>query len=133
MLKGDCINRDDYIEASQVNSSATDDFDFDSFGSESIDYSSAIKELIELGYSYGFYFVIACNEYQTVRDVLHYGAGILNKLSNRIVFAISDKDCDDLVEGVQLSGMNNISAIFTDGIKRTMQFKPYAVPNTDKI
>lgn len=133
MLKGDCINRDDYIEASQVNSSATDDFDFDSFGSESIDYSSAIIELIELGYSYGFYFVIACNEYQTVRDVLHYGAGILNKLSNRIVFAISDKDCDDLVEGVQLSGMNNISAIFTDGIKRTMQFKPYAVPNTDKI
>lgn len=133
MLKGDCINRDDYIETSQVSSSVADDFDFDSFGTESIDYSAAIKELIELGYSYGFYFVIACNEYQTIRDVLHYGAGIFNKLSNRIVFAISDKDCDDLVEGVQLSGMNNISAIFTDGIKRTMQFKPYAVPNTDKI
>lgn len=137
MLKGDYINRDDYIEAdnTQSNVNSSDDFDFDSMGvgSENIDYSSAIKELIELGYSYGFYFVIACNEYQSVRDVLHYGAGILNKLNNRIVFAISDKDCDDLIDGIQLSGMNNISAVFTDGIKRTMQFKPYAVPNTDKI
>lgn len=132
MLKGEYINRDDYIELKQVvNSNTIDDFDIDSCGTEKIDYSLAIKELIEFGYLYCFYFVIACNEYQTVRDVLHYGAGLLNKFSNRIVFSISDKDCDDLVEGVQLSDMNNISAIFTDGIKHTMQFKPYTVPRLD--
>ena len=96
------------------------------------DYPSAIKELIELGYAYGMYFVITCNEYQTVKDVLHYGSGLLSKLTNRIVFAISDKDSDDLIDGVHVSNMNNITAVFTDGIKRTLQFKPYAFPTEIK-
>ena len=94
-----------------------------------IDYSVAIKELIEFGYAYGIYFIITFNEYQSVKELLHYGAGLLNKFTNRIVFSISDKDCDDLIEGVQVSGLNNITAIYTDGIKNTLQFKPYALKN----
>lgn len=131
MLKGDFINRDDYIEEDRYIAPEKDDGGLDfNFGdsSDTIDYSSAIKELIELGYAYGMYFVITCNEYQTVKDVLHYGSGILSKLTNRIVFAISDKDSDDLIDGVHVSNMNNITAVFTDGIKRTLQFKPYSYP-----
>lgn len=135
MLKGDYINRDDYIEAdfsASTESNDTFNFDFD-YSSNSVDYSAAIKELIEMGYAYGIYFVIACNEYQTAREVLHYGANIMNKLSNRIVFAISDKDSDELIDGVQVSGMNNVTAVYTDGIKRTMQFKPYGLPDINNI
>lgn len=133
MLKGEFINRDDYIEAdysTAINEADEGGLDF-SFGnsSDAIDYPSAIKELIELGYAYGMYFVITCNEYQTVKDVLHYGSGLLSKLTNRIVFAIGDKDSDDLIDGVHVSNMNNITAVFTDGIKRTLQFKPYAFPS----
>lgn len=136
ILKGDYINREDYIEADFSSQPKVDDggldFNFDDT-SETIEYSSALKELVELGYAYGIYFVIACNEYQTVREVLHYGASLLNKLTNRIVFAISDKDSDELIEGVQLSGMNSVTAVYTDGIKRTMQFKPYSVPELSNM
>lgn len=128
MLKGDYINREDYIESSEPFSD-----DFENASNEMIDYSASIKELIELGYSYGFYFIITCNDYQTIRDVLHYGAGVLNKFTNRIIFALSDRDSDELIEGIQVSQMNNVTAVFTDGIKRTLQFKPYTVPDADKI
>lgn len=135
MLKGDYINRNDYIESnSEDNIVEGGGLDLGEFGhaeSDEIEYSVAIKELIEFGYSYGLYFVIACNEYQTVRDVLHYGAGLLGKLSNRIIFAISDKDSDDLIDGIQVSGMNHITAVYTDGIKKVMQFKPYSIPTLE--
>lgn len=136
ILKGDYIRRDDYIETTFSAFSKVDDggLDFDyNDNMEMIEYSSALKELIELGYAYGIYFVIACNEYQTVREVLHYGAGLMNKLTNRIAFAISDKDSDELIEGVQVSGMNDVTAVYTDGIKRTMQFKPYSIPKVSDI
>lgn len=135
MLKGDYINRSDYIEdvSDEKSSSEADPLglDLSSFGEDdnSIDYSSSIKELIELGYAYGIYFILSCSEYQTVKDVLHYGAGLLDKFSNRIIFSISDKDGDDLIDGVQVSGLNNVTAIYTDGIKRTLQFKPYNIPS----
>lgn len=136
VLKGDYVKRDDYIETNFSASSKFDDgglnFGFDD-NSEMIEYSSALKELIELGYAYGIYFVITSNEYQTVREVLHYGAGLMNKLTNRIVFAISDKDSDELIDGIQVSGMNNVTAVYTDGIKRTMQFKPYSIPKVSDI
>lgn len=137
MLKGEYINRDDYIETNSPNeandSGGLDLGEFGGTDEESVDYSSAVKELIESGYAYGFYFVITCSEYQTVKDVLHYGAGILGKLSNRIVFAISDKDSDDLIEGIQVSGMNSITAVYSDGIKKVMQFKPYKTPSLEII
>lgn len=134
IIKGDLINRDDYIDNSAEKPADNGDFNFDFDAvSDTIQYSSAIKELIELGYAYGIYFIVACNEYQTVKDVLHYGAGLLNKFTNRIIFAISDKDSDDLIDGIQVSGMNSVTAVYTDGIKKTMQFKPYAVPKIDII
>ena len=137
MLKGEYINRDDYIEKdssnSVVNNGGLDLGGFGSLDAEDIDYTTAIKELIESGYAYGIYFIIACNEYQTVKDVLHYGAGILSKLNNRIVFAISDKDSDDLIEGIQVSGINSITAVYSDGIKKVMQFKPYSTPSLENI
>lgn len=132
ILKGDYINREDYIESESEKDSVRDSFDFDS-APETIQYSTALKELIELGYAYGIFFIVTCNEYQTVKDVLHYGAGLLSKFTNRIIFAISDKDSDDLIDGIQLSGMNDVTAVYTDGIKKTMQFKPYAVPSIEKI
>lgn len=135
MLKGDRINREDYIETEEKQEETKDDdFSFNFSSSRGgTDYMAMIKDLVETGYTYGLHFVIGCNDYQAVKDILNYGASLLNKLTNRIVFAISDRDCDSLIEGVQVSGMNNISAIFTDGIKRTMQFKPYALPNLDKM
>ena len=131
MLKGDYINRDDYIPADTVVSDdlTKDEGELNFNLLDLIDYSVAIKELIEFGYAYGIYFIITFNEYQSVKELLHYGAGLLNKFTNRIVFSISDKDCDDLIEGVQVSGLNNITAIYTDGIKNTLQFKPYALKN----
>ena len=136
ILKGDYINREDYIETDFSAPPKVDDggldFSFDD-APETIEYSSALKELVELGYAYGIYFVIACNEYQTVREVLHYGASLMNKLTNRIVFAISDKDSDELIDGIQVSGMNSVTAVYTDGIKRTMQFKPYSTPQVSDI
>lgn len=138
-LKGDIVNRDDYIEndnsTTDIDIDINDDLDmsgFDDIG-DSFDYSTAIKELIELGYAYGIYFVLASNDYQTIREVLHYGAGLLNKLSNRIVFAINDKDSDELIDGIQVSGMNDVTAVYTDGIKRTMQFKPYSLPSISEL
>ena len=135
MFNGESICRDDYIEPG-----ASEDvrdyggLDLGDFGSSDtlyIDYTAAMKELIESGYTYGFYFVITCSEYQTVKEVLHYGAGVLTKLNNRIIFSISDKDSDDLVEGVQVSDMSCITAVYSDGIKNKLQFKPYAVPSVD--
>lgn len=129
MLKGDTINRDDYIPpAIETVNLDEDDWGIKNFEQDSDDYSSKIKELIESGYAYGLHFVISCNEYQVIREVLHYGAGLLNKLNNRIVFAINDKDSDDLINGIQVSGMNNITAVYSDGIKKILQFKPYGLP-----
>jgi len=135
VLKGDRIIRNDYIEGSLVQTNEdVDPFSIDSTKyMENYDYSSMIKDIIETGYIYGINTILICNDYLVVKDVLHYGSSILNKLPIRIVFSISDKDCDDLIEGAKVSNINDITVLCTDSLKNTFQFKPYEIKNQEHI
>lgn len=135
ILKGDKINRDDYIEPEKKeDKAAKDDFDFDFLTKrDEYDYSEMLSSLIENGYSYGFNFIIYSNDYQTVKDALRYGSNLLSKISHRIIFALSDKDADELIDGISLSNLNSITAVYTDGIRKTLQFKPYALPKIEEV
>ena len=108
-LAGDNIERSDYI---------SDAFDY-------FDYGTSLKELIETGSSYGIFFVIDNPDYQAVQKSIQYGAGCMEKFPLRILFSISERDSDFLIGGTSTKELNSITAVFTDGLKAPLQFKPY--------
>jgi hypothetical protein len=60
---------------------------------------------------------------------MYYGENILSKFPERIVFALSNNDADNLIDGVSVSGLRDNTVFYSDGVKSAFQFKPYIVPD----
>ncbi len=123
---------DDNIEDT---SSSTDDL-FDFLGNTSalpsgrVNYKGKLLELLENGYTYGINFVITANDYLTIRE---YMSDVLSRIPKRIIHSISSVDADRLINGITTEGLNPNVVVYTDGIRNTYQFKPYAKPPAEWI
>ena len=74
--------------------------------------------LIESGSMYGIYFVISSLEYQAVRDSMcTYGENTLKHFPERIVFALSPADSEFLLDDLNVSGLQDNTVYFTDGVQ----------------
>lgn len=144
MLKGELVDESEYLDV-ETEEAPIDEADpfasLTSFMSSRSSGSSGnttasnekLKRLIEDGSGFGIHFVVSCLEYQTVRDCMHYGEGLLAKFPERIIFALSDSDADNLVENVSVAGLRDNTVYFTDSVKDTYQLKPYIAPSAPEL
>jgi hypothetical protein len=89
---------------------------------KTISYKSKLISIIENGYLYGINFVISCPDYLSIKDTLNE---VLPKFKNRIIFELNERDADKLIPNVSINGIPKNIAIYTNGIDKTFQFKPY--------
>ena len=133
MLKDERVMEEDYIPAAPVENTGIS-FDFgQNYGMDSGSVSEKLLAVINDGASYGIFMIVSSLEFQTVKDCMHYGANTLPKFPERIIFSLGDNDSDHLIEGVTVSRMRDNTVYFSDGVKRAFQYKPYTIPERDKI
>ena len=83
-------------------------FDFgmaEDYSTSSMSVSEKLLQLIDDGSNYGIFFVVSSLEYQSVKENMYYGENILSKFPERIIFALSNNDADNLIDGVSVSGI----------------------------
>ena len=135
MFRGESVDEGEFSENCSSDFSNESAFNFGA----SEDYSAQITitekllQLIDEGSSYGIFFVVSSLEYQSVKENMYYGENILAKFPERIVFALSNNDADNLIDGVAVSGLRDNTVCFTDGVKATFQLKPYVMPEVDSL
>jgi len=129
MFRGESVDESEF----GISSNSSDDYtgsDFDaSEGYSSLTITEKLLQLIDDGSSYGIFFVVSSLEYQSVKENMYYGEDILAKFPERIVYALSDNDAGNLIDGAAVSGLRDNTVYFTDGIKATFQYKPYVMPD----
>jgi len=137
MFRGETVDEAEFA----VSSSPSEDsygnqaFNFGSdtdYSMSSLSVTEKLLELIENGSSYGIFFVVSSLEYQSVKENMYYGENVLAKFPERIIFALSNNDADNLIDGVAVSGLRDNTVFFTDGIKSTFQLKPYIMSNVSE-
>ena len=139
MLKDETIDESEFLgaEVSEPNVSVVKDpFDWgvEPIGTSTNESaSSQLRKMIDDGSSCGIFFVISCLEYPVVKETMYYSDNILSKFPERIIFALSDSDADNLVDGVSVSQMKDNTVYFTDGVKNTFQFKPFVIKSAQEI
>ncbi|MBQ7642926.1 MAG: hypothetical protein IJS67_03390 [Clostridia bacterium] len=138
MLKDETIDEEEYLGESEQAKPADSDDPFDwgmdtssSSSNESVSYQ--LRKMIDDGSSCGVYFIFSCLEYPVVKDTMYYSDNILAKIPERIIFALSDTDSDNLIDGVSVSQMKDNTVYFTDGVKNTFQFKPFVIKSAEDI
>lgn len=128
MLKDESIDESEYIQEEPKEEVTTSPFDWGiDEGSSSESISSMLRKMIDEGASCGVYFVIASMEYTVVKETMHYSDNLLSKIPERIIFALSDSDADNLIDGISVSQLKDNTVYFTDGIKNIFQFKPFVI------
>lgn len=136
MLKGESIDESDYIDSDSSDNISdglleTEDDEFD-FGMEldssELNVSEKVLKLVDDGSAYGIHFIVSSMEFQTVKECMYFGEGILSKFPERYVFSLSDNDADTLIDGVSVQSLRNNIVYYTDSIKNTFQMKPYVFP-----
>ena len=50
-----------------------------------------------------------------------------------IIFALSNSDADNLIDGVSVACLRNNTVYYTDGIRSTFQLKPYIIPDVIEL
>jgi len=135
MFKGETVDENEFIENSVDN--PTQQFaDFGvsgNYNSMSISISEKLLKLIDDGSNYGIFFIVSSLEYQSVKENMYYGENILAKFPERIIFALSNNDADNLIDGVSVSGLRDNTVYYTDGVKSAFQFKPYIMPDISEL
>ena len=76
--------------------------------------------MIDEGSSCGIYFVITSTEYTIVKETLYYSDNLLSKIPERIIFALSDSDADNLIDGVSVAQMKDNTVYF--GMPKRISF-----------
>jgi len=135
MFKGETVSENEYIDG-PADKSATQFADFgvsSGYNAASISITEKLLQLIDDGSSYGIFFIVSSLEYQSVRENMHYGENVLSKFPERIIFALSNNDSDNLIDGVNVSSLRNNTVYYSDGIKSVFQFKPYKMPDTPEL
>lgn len=158
MLKGDRVLREDYLEEiddiadgadaasglSDVEKAFGGD---DLFGflptangnsqmSAKLDLGDELLELLDRGAAYGIYFAVSTLDYQTVRETMVMGRNYedtLKKFPNRIICGLQDNDAQALIPDVTLSGMENNTVYYTDGLRQKFQLKPFIAPGAEEL
>jgi hypothetical protein len=64
---------------------------------------------------------------------MYYGENVLSKFPERIVFALSNNDADNLIDGISVSGLRDNTVLYSDGVKSAFQFKPYIMPENSVL
>lgn len=135
MFKGETVSENEYIDGSADESSAQfADFGVSSgYNAVSLSMTEKLLQLIDDGSNYGIYFIVSSLEYQSVKENMYYGDNILSKFPERIIFALSNSDSDNLIDGVTVSSLRDNTVYYSDGVKSAFQFKPYKIPDTPEL
>lgn len=144
MLRGETIEEGDYLEEEPEGgqpeiSDPIATFDFDSIltqprNEDSMSAGEKLIRLIESGSMYGISFVISSLEYQTVKDTMgSYGENTLKHFPERVVFSLSQGDAEFLLDDISISGLQNQTVYFTDGIREKLTIKPYITPEVYEL
>jgi hypothetical protein len=134
MFKGESINEKEFTDSSLNDS--TSSFDFGTSGDysfSSISVTDKLLQLIDNGSNYGIFFIVSSLEYQSVKENMYYGENVLAKFPERIIFALSGNDADNLIDGVSVSGLRDNTVYYSDGVKSAFQFKPYIMPDISEL
>lgn len=140
MLKGELIDESEF-EDSSFGEAAADpmnpfaavtDF-FDDPAPKDMDIGAKFRKLVEDGAGFGISFVVSSLDFQTVRDCMQYGENLLPKFSERIIFSLGENEADYLIDGVSVNSLQNNTVYFTDGVKNTVQMKPYVEPDVAEL
>ena len=92
-----------------------------------------LYRMLRDGSSYGVYFVVTSRDYSTVRECGSFSDNLLKHFKKRILFALSDDEASNLIEGVKLSGLIPDTVYYTDGYLEKLQCKPYKEPGKDEL
>lgn len=142
MFKGDPIDESEYVDdvpAEEPEAISADPFAsintmFASRASGSnLSVGEKLLKLVEDGSGFGIHFVVTCLEYQTVKETMHYGSGILSRFPERVIFSLGDIDAESLIENITVAGLRSNTVYFTDGVKNTFQLKPYTMPSPAEL
>jgi hypothetical protein len=134
MFKGESVDENEFGSSSANESSSGFDFGTSSdYNYSSMSVSEKLLQLIDDGANYGMFFIVSSLEYQSVKENMYYGENVLAKFPERIVFALSNNDADNLIDGVAVSGLRDNTVFYSDGVKSAFQFKPYVMPNASDL
>jgi hypothetical protein len=134
MFKGETVEENEYAGSSDNDSASAFDFGAsDDYSVSSMSVSDKLLQLIDDGSNYGMFFIVSSLEYQSVKENMYYGENILSKFPERIIFALSGNDADNLIDGVSVSGLRDNTVYYTDGVKTAFQFKPYVMPDVSEL
>jgi len=134
MFKGESVDENEF--SGDSTGETTSGFDFgmsEDYSSSSMSVSEKLLQLIDDGSNYGIFFIVSSLEYQSVKENMYYGENILSKFPERIVFALSNNDADNLIDGVAVSGLRDNTVFYSDGVKSAFQFKPYIMPDVSVL
>jgi hypothetical protein len=132
MFKGESVDENEFSDNSSDNNDSSSGFDFGTTGDysySSMSVSEKLLQLIDDGSGFGIFFIVSSLEYQSVKENMYYGENILSKFPERIVFALSNNDADNLIDGISISGLRDNTVFYSDGVKSAFQFKPYIMPD----
>ena len=82
-----------------------------------------LMTLLESSYAYGINIVLSCTDFLSVKERIY---DVVPKFQNRIVFSLSNSDCDRLVQDAKTEGLKDNIVVFSDGINPAIQFKPFS-------
>lgn len=100
---------------------------------KSIGVSEKLLKLLNDGSTYGIYFIMSCNEFQSIKDNMLYSSNLLSKFTERFVFSLSDMDAESLIEGISVASLSDNTVYFSDMVKKTYQVKPYVFPDAERL
>jgi hypothetical protein len=134
MFKGEPVDENEFGGGSANEASSGFDFGTSSdYNYSSMSVSDKLLQLIDDGANYGMFFIVSSLEYQSVKENMYYGENVLAKFPERIVFALSNNDADNLIDGVAVSGLRDNTVFYSDGVKSAFQFKPYIMPDASDL
>lgn len=100
---------------------------------DGVSATQKLQTLIDSGSIHGVHIIVSSLEYQCVGECMRYGERVLGKFPERIVFSLGENDAYNLIDSVSISSLRDNTVYFTDGIKQTLQLKPYAMPDASEI
>lgn len=92
-----------------------------------------LLRLINEGTGFGIHFVVTSIDWQTVRETMYYSENILAKFPQRMIFAMSGSDADNLIDNVEISALRDNTVYFTDGVRNTFQMKPFVCRADERL
>jgi hypothetical protein len=82
-----------------------------------------LETLAEAGYLAGINIVISSFDLLSISEYMNT---FFKRFPNRVVYALSNTDADKLIPEARVEALPANIAVFTDGVNRTYQFKPFS-------